>query len=59
MIKELITDLAFDKITLSQALTRAKLIARQIKNDSFKNWLNKELNGYEYNDASCTSVFSK
>lgn len=51
MIKELITDLAFDKITLSQALTRAKLIARQIKNDTFKNWLNKELNGYEYDDA--------
>jgi hypothetical protein len=51
MIKELITDLAFDKITLSQALTRAKLIARQIKNDTFKNWLNKELNGYEYDDT--------
>ena len=50
MIKELITDLAFDKITLSQALTRAKLIARQIKNDTFKNWLNKELNGYDYDD---------
>lgn len=51
MIKELITDLAFDKITLSQALTRAKLIARQIKNDTFRNWLSKELNGYEYDDA--------
>lgn len=50
MINELIKDLAFDKITLSQALTRAKLIARQIKNDAFKNWLNKELNGYEYDD---------
>lgn len=51
MIKELITDLAYDKITLSQALTRAKLIARQIKNETFKSWLNKELNGYEYHDA--------
>lgn len=50
MINDLIKDLAFDKITLSQALTRAKLIARQIKNDAFKNWLNKELNGYEYDD---------
>jgi len=50
MINELIKDLAFDKITLSQALTRAKLIARQIRNDAFKNWLNKELNGYEYDD---------
>lgn len=51
MIKELITDLAYDKITLSQALTRAKLIARQIKSYTFKNWLNKELNGYEYDDT--------
>lgn len=51
MINELIRDLAFDKITLSQALTRAKLIARQIKNDTFKNWLNKELNGYKYDDT--------
>lgn len=50
MIKELIIDLAYDKITLSQALTRSKLIANQIKNETFKNWLNKELNGYEYQD---------
>lgn len=51
MIKELIRDLAYDKISLSQALTRAKLIARLIKNDTFKSWLNKELNGYEFNDV--------
>ncbi|MCR9172893.1 MAG: hypothetical protein NXI10_10390 [bacterium] len=51
MIKELIRDIAYDKITVSQALTRAKLIARQVKNDTFTNWLNKELNGYEYDDA--------
>lgn len=50
MIKELIIDIAYDKITVSQALTRAKLIANQLKNDIFKNWLNKELNGYEYLD---------
>ena len=50
MIKELIRDLAYDRISLSQALTRAKLIARQIKNDTFKSWLNKDLNGYEFND---------
>ena len=50
MINELITDIAYDRITLSQGLTRAKLIARQIKNETFKNWLNKELNGYEYED---------
>ncbi len=50
MIKELIRDIAFDKITVAQALTRAKLIAHQVKNDTFKSWLNKELNGYEYDD---------
>ena len=50
MINELITDIVYDKITVSQGLTRAKLIARQIKNETFKSWLNKELNGYEYED---------
>lgn len=50
MIKELIIDIAYDKITVAQALTRSKLIANQIKNEIFKNWLNKELNGYEYLD---------
>ena len=51
MIQGLIKDLAFDKITLSQALTRAKLIARQIKNDTFGGWLKNELNGYGYNNT--------
>ncbi len=46
MIKELIKDLSYDKITLNQALMRAKLIAFEINNDDFKNWINKELNGY-------------
>lgn len=50
MIKELIQDIAFDKITVSQALTRAKLIAYEIKNEIFKSWLNKELSGYEFED---------
>jgi len=50
MIKELITDIAYDKIKLSQGLTRAKLIANEIKNDIFSKWLNKELEGYEYQD---------
>lgn len=50
MINELIRDLVYEKISLSQALTRSKLIARQIKNETFKNWLSKELNGYEYKD---------
>lgn len=50
MIHELITDIAYDRITVAQGLTRAKLIANQIKNETFKNWLSKELNGYTYDD---------
>jgi hypothetical protein len=46
MIKELITELAYDKITLAQALTRAKLIQAKLKSDVFKSWLANELNGY-------------
>lgn len=50
MIKQLISDIAFDKIKLSQALTRAKLVENKIKNETLKKWLNKELEGYEFND---------
>lgn len=50
MIHDLITDIAYDRITVAQGLTRAKLIANQIKNDTFKNWLSKELNGYNNDD---------
>ncbi|MFD1753582.1 hypothetical protein ACFSC6_00085 [Rufibacter sediminis] len=47
MIKQLIQDLVYDNISLSQALTRAKLIAYKIKDENFKNWINNELNGYK------------
>lgn len=50
MIKQLIKDIAFDNIKISQALTRAKLIENQIKNQTFKYWINKELEGYEFDD---------
>lgn len=46
MIKELIKDLTYDKISLSQALSRAKLIAYDIQNTDFKNWISREINGY-------------
>ncbi len=49
MIKELIRDLTYDKITLNQGLTRAKLIAYKINNTELKNWIVKELNGYPSN----------
>ena len=50
MINELIKEIVYDKITVSQCLTRTKLIARQIKNETFTDWLNKELNGYKKDD---------
>lgn len=50
MIKDLIKDLTYDNITLSQGLTRAKIIAYKINNDDFKNWINTELNGYGKDD---------
>lgn len=50
MIKELITDLVNDKIDLTTALTKAKIIALRIKDQSFTNWLIKELKGYEFED---------
>jgi hypothetical protein len=50
MIKELITDLSYDKITLSQALTRSKIIAFKLKNGTFTKWIKKETDGYDFND---------
>jgi hypothetical protein len=52
MIKDLIKEIAYDKITLTQALTRAKLIAYKIENETFKSWISNELDGYTSgNDA--------
>ncbi|APU69561.1 hypothetical protein [Christiangramia flava] len=62
MIKRLIKDLTYNKISLKEGLNRAKIIAFEIKNDEFKNWLNSELNGYklkdlpEYRKISCEVV---
>lgn len=50
MIKQLIEDLTFDKISLSQALTRAKIIAYKINDTQFKEWIGFELNGYPHRD---------
>lgn len=47
MIKILINELATDKINLSQALTRSKVIASTLNNQIFKKWLIKELEGYD------------
>ena len=45
-MKELIKDLAYDKITLSQGLTRAKLTAFKVGNKPFQDWIKNELEGY-------------
>ncbi|WP_157849267.1 hypothetical protein [Flavobacterium sp. Root420] len=47
MIKQLITDLSYDQISLIQGLSRAKLIAFEIQNSDFKNWIVSELKGYQ------------
>lgn len=52
MIKQLISDIAFDVIKLSQALTRAKIVESKIKNATFKRWISRELEGYDYQDES-------
>ncbi len=52
MIKQLITDIAYDNISLSKALTRAKIVSSKIKNDSFKRWLTNELEGYQTDELN-------
>lgn len=52
MIKQLITDIAYDNIKLSQALTRSKLIANKIKNETFMSWLKNELEGYDFDNEN-------
>lgn len=46
MIKDLIKDLAYDNISLNQGLTRAKLISYKIGDETLKDWIFNELNGY-------------
>ena len=50
MINTLITDIAYENISLSQALTRAKLIAYQIEDITLQEWIGKELTGYNHSD---------
>ena len=50
MIRKIINDLACDKITLSKALTMAKIIASDIKNETFKQWIKSEL------EKQCTAL---
>jgi hypothetical protein len=61
MIQELIQEIIYNKTSLNEALTKAKVIAYRIKNDEFKIWLENELNGYpdklnipKYREVACT-----
>jgi hypothetical protein len=55
MIKRLIEDLANDNITLTQALTRAKILAFQLDNEILQEWLKFELEGYDGNEGALPS----
>ena len=46
----LITKIANNQITLSDALLQSKIIAHKINNTIFKEWLKKETEGYKSND---------
>ncbi len=58
MIKQLIEDLTFDKITLLQGLTRAKIIAYKINNKDFKEWLLLEIGGYKNSELPSYRIVS-
>jgi hypothetical protein len=47
MIKELISDMANDRIILSQALTNTKIIESEINDYDLKRWIKNEIEGYE------------
>lgn len=49
-MKTLITKIANNQITLSDALLQSKIIAHKINNTIFKEWLKKETEGYKSND---------
>jgi hypothetical protein len=51
MIKDLITKLAYEEISLSKALNIAKIIAKKVGNRQFENWIKNELNGYPNDDS--------
>lgn len=52
MLMQLIEDISYSKISLSEALLRSKLVEFKIKNETFKVWLKKELEGYDFKDES-------
>lgn len=47
---QIIKDIANGTITLETALTRALVIASDIENDKFKEWIEKEIGGYSTED---------
>ena len=52
LIDELRADTIDSKISLTNALRKAKVLASILKNKGFQNWVNSELNGYQsYDDV--------
>jgi AbiTii len=49
-MKQLIKDITLGNISLAQALTRTKVLAYHLDNETFKSWIKKELEGYDYDD---------
>lgn len=50
IISDIITDLVDTDKSLSSALLKTKVLATRLKNLELLNWVNKELNGYEFGD---------
>lgn len=46
LLQQLISDLVEENTALESILLKAKVIAHKIDNNSFKEWIDKELNGY-------------
>lgn len=46
-IADIISDLVDEKISLTSALLKTKVLAHKLNNKQLANWINNELNGYE------------
>jgi len=57
MIKDLIRDLSIGKISLTDALNTAKVLAHKLKKPEFKIWVNQQLEGYDDNEIETLPKF--
>lgn len=47
LVEEIKNDIVNEKVSLSTALRKAKLLAFELKSDDFRKWVHSELSGYE------------